>query len=251
MNSHAAAIALAALSQIRGLQQITAEINESGELLITMPTGEVINAGVVVGADGRDGVDGQDGRDGKPGKPGKDGKTGLQGPRGLDGKPGKDGKDGRDGQDGMLGRDGKDGKDGNTGPQGERGPVGAKGKDGRDGPPGAVGKSPQHRWKGTALQFKQPDGKWGKATDLRGPSGPSSGNGNGGTAVALFKYVKPLVGYTVVIQPAEHNVPNVVDVVVKDSTGKRVGLSPRVVGGVVTLESNINLAGCTAIIFGD
>lgn len=54
-------------------------------------------------------------------------------PRGLQGTKGNDGQDGRDGRDGIDGRDGT---------------------------------SPDHRWVGTSLQFRNPDGTWGPATDL-------------------------------------------------------------------------------------
>lgn len=36
---------------------------------------------------------------------------------------------------------------------------------------GERGPAPAHRWQGTALQFQQPDGTWGKLVDLLGPPG--------------------------------------------------------------------------------
>ena len=71
-----------------------AEINEAGELVITLSNGQVLNLGVVVGEDGQDGEDGKDGQDGEDGKDGQDGE---------DGKDGQDGEDGKDGQDGQNG----------------------------------------------------------------------------------------------------------------------------------------------------
>lgn len=47
-------------------------------------------------------------------------------------------------------------------------------KDGKD------GQSPKHRWKGTKLQFQNPDGTWGDAVDLKGLDGLNGLNGGGG-----------------------------------------------------------------------
>lgn len=65
-----------------------AEINDKGELVITLTNGQVLNLGVVVGADG------EQGPEGPQGKPGEDGEDGEQGPEGPQGKPGEDGEDG-------------------------------------------------------------------------------------------------------------------------------------------------------------
>lgn len=57
---------------------------------------------------------------------------------------------------------------------GPRGEAGSPGRDGRDGAPGrdgADGLPPAHEWQGTKLRFKQPDGQWGKAVDLKGAPG--------------------------------------------------------------------------------
>lgn len=90
------------------------------------------------------------------GPAGKDGKDGIS----VTGAAGKDGKDGRDGKDGksIKGHPGKDGVDG---------------KDGEQGP---VGPAPKHKWVGTKLQFEKPDGKWGRAVDLKGEPGKDGGN---------------------------------------------------------------------------
>ena len=103
------------------------------------------------GPAGRDGVDGKDGRDGTDGKDGRDG---------VDGKDGRDGTDGKDGRDGIDGKDGRDGIDG---------------KDGRDGIDGKDGQAPDHQWDGTKLRFKNPNGKWGKFTNLKGDKGSDGG----------------------------------------------------------------------------
>ena len=89
-----------------------AEINEAGELVITLSNGQVLNLGVVVGEDGQDGEDGKDGQDGEDGKDGQDGEDGKDGQDGEDGKDGQDGEDGKDGQDGEDGKDGQDGQNG-------------------------------------------------------------------------------------------------------------------------------------------
>lgn len=67
---------------------------------------------------------------------------------------------------------------GKDGERGERGPRGPKGEKGEKGDP------PAHRWRGTSLQFEQPDGTWGRAVNLLGPAGPrglGGGGGGGGT----------------------------------------------------------------------
>ena len=68
-----------------------AEINDKGELVITLTNGQVLNLGVVVGADGEQGPEGPQGPQGEPGE---DGEDGVQGPEGPQGKPGEDGEDG-------------------------------------------------------------------------------------------------------------------------------------------------------------
>ena len=56
-------------------------------------------------------------------------------------------------------------------------------EDNKDELKGDDGETPQHRWVGTKLQFKNPDGSWGKLVDLKGPRGGGSwfGGGSGGT----------------------------------------------------------------------
>ena len=68
-----------------------AEINDKGELVITLTNGQVLNLGVVVGADGEQGPEGPQG---KPGEDGEDGEQGPAGPQGPQGEPGEDGEDG-------------------------------------------------------------------------------------------------------------------------------------------------------------
>ena len=55
-------------------------------------------------------------------------------------------------------------------------------EDNKDELKGEDGETPQHRWVGTKLQFKNPDGSWGKLVDLKGPRGGTwfSGGGSGG-----------------------------------------------------------------------
>ena len=114
---------------------VKAEINDSGELVVTYENGDTENLGEVKGADG------------KPGKDGEQGPKGDKGDKGDTGAPGKDGKDGRDGIDGKDGQpvkdgaDGKPGKDGEQGPKGDKGDTGAAGQDGKDGKDGRGVKS--------------------------------------------------------------------------------------------------------------
>lgn len=86
-----------------------AEINDKGELVITLTNGQVLNLGVVVGADGE------------------------QGPEGPQGKPGEDGEEGEQGPEGPQGEPGENGEDGVQGPAGPQGPQGEPGEDGEDG----------------------------------------------------------------------------------------------------------------------
>ena len=109
----------------------------------------------------------------QPGPPGRDGADGAPGARGPQGAVG------------LAGEPGVEGPPGPTGPAGATGPTGPAGPPGKDGEPGPVGPAPAHRWDGTKLSFQKPDGKWGKATDLRGPGGGVAvigGGGSGGTA---------------------------------------------------------------------
>lgn len=86
-----------------------AEINDKGELVITLTNGQVLNLGVVVGADGEQGPEGPQG---KPGEDGEDGEQGPAGPQGPQGEPGEDGEDGVQGPEGPQGKPGEDGEDG-------------------------------------------------------------------------------------------------------------------------------------------
>jgi hypothetical protein len=42
------------------------------------------------------------------------------------------------------------------------------------GPKGDTGPAPEHQWRGTKLQFQNPDGTWGDLVDLKGKDGKSS-----------------------------------------------------------------------------
>lgn len=42
------------------------------------------------------------------------------------------------------------------------------------GPKGEDGAAPEHKWEGTTLQFKNADGSWGQAVDLKGPKGDTT-----------------------------------------------------------------------------
>lgn len=124
---------------------------------------------------------GRDGRDGEDGRPGTRGSDGERGPapdraevhgmlaelnasymRANPVPAGRDGKDGRNAEPPspqMLGAALKSYMAANPPDRGEQGARGADGK------------APEHQWDGTRLRFRNPDGTWGKWTDLRGPSG--------------------------------------------------------------------------------
>lgn len=124
------------------------------------------------GLRGIDGNDGRDGVDGVDGINGKQGLQGIQGKRGANGKDGKQGKQGLAGNNGKQGKHGKNGADGLDGKQGIRGEVGQQGIEGQQ---GETGPAPKHKWTGTALQFQNPDGSWGKQVNLKGDRGIAGG----------------------------------------------------------------------------
>lgn len=122
-------------------------------------------------------------RIGARGPQGERGAQGIQGPAGADGATGPAGpagQQGEQGEPGPKGDTGATGPQGPQGPQGEPGPkgdTGARGATGATGPAGADGADglpPEHEWQGTALRFKEPDGSWGQAVDLRGAPGSSA-----------------------------------------------------------------------------
>lgn len=57
------------------------------------------------------------------------------------------------------------------GPEGPPGPQGDPGPAGPAGPQGDPGPAPSHRWRGTKLAIKNPEGDWGPEVDLCGPPG--------------------------------------------------------------------------------
>lgn len=79
-----------------GVSVVSAKVgNPTGELLIELSDGTVIDAGDVVGPQGEkgnDGPKGEPGEQGEPGIPGPVGQTGPAGPPGKEGPPGKSGE---------------------------------------------------------------------------------------------------------------------------------------------------------------
>jgi len=61
-----------------------------------------------------------------------------------------------------------------------KGDRGEPGTQGPKGDPGERGPMPRHQWQGTLLRFEQPDGTWGRFTDLQGPKGTRGPRGGGG-----------------------------------------------------------------------
>ena len=114
-----------------------------------------------------------------PSTRGAKGSAGQQGLRGIDGFNGLDGRNGIDGKSGLNGKPGLNGLDG---------------RHGLDGLNGRDGFTPDHRWEGEPLQFKNPDGTWGKKVNLRGNGfiGASSPTGVNYIAVRAATYtVRP------------------------------------------------------------
>ena len=138
------------------------------------------------GLQGIQGPAGADGAKGDPGDIGPQGPQGIQGEKGDTGDTGPRGPAGEKGDTGPQGEPGPKGDPGIQGPEGPQGPQGEKGATGNPGPKGdtgdagpagangAPGLPPEHEWQGTTLRFKEPDGSWGQAVDLRGPAGSSA-----------------------------------------------------------------------------
>lgn len=138
------------------------------------------------GLQGIQGPAGADGAKGDPGDTGPQGPQGIQGEKGDPGDTGPRGPAGEKGDTGPQGPAGPQGAPGIEGPEGPQGPQGEKGATGNPGPKGdtgdagpagadgAPGLPPEHEWQGTTLRFKEPDGSWGQAVDLRGPAGSSA-----------------------------------------------------------------------------
>lgn len=138
------------------------------------------------GLQGIQGPAGADGAKGDPGDTGPQGPQGIQGEKGDPGDTGPRGPAGEKGDTGPQGEPGPKGDPGIQGPEGPQGPQGEKGATGDPGPKGdtgaagpagadgAQGLPPEHEWQGTTLRFKEPDGSWGQAVDLRGPAGSSA-----------------------------------------------------------------------------
>jgi len=122
-------------------------------------------------------VEKQEGPQGAAGIPGEVGPQGIQGgvgPQGIQGEVGPQGIQGEVGPQGIqgeVGPVGPQGEVGPVGPQGATGPHGVSGATGEQGPKGDTGPAPDHKWEGTKLRFQKPDGKWGKAVDLKGEKG--------------------------------------------------------------------------------
>lgn len=108
---------------------------------------------------------------GRRGRKGNVGSIGEQGPEGPPGRPGLDGIDGAIGSTGDVGRTGNDGPRGKVGPVGDQGRAGEVGPAGPPGAKGDPGPIPRHKWNGSKLSFEDPDGKFSRAVDLKGPGG--------------------------------------------------------------------------------
>ncbi len=134
----------------------------------TAPQDNASTFWVKIGAKGDQGERGPQGIQGPPGADGATGPAGPAGQQGEQGEPGPKGDTGATGPQGPQGPQGEPGPKGDTGARGATGATGPAGADGADGLP------PEHEWQGTALRFKEPDGSWGQAVDLRGAPGSSA-----------------------------------------------------------------------------
>lgn len=128
------AIMLLSVGCSAAVSVVGANINDDGNLILSMSDGNTIDAGYAKGDKGDQGEKGIDGKDGRDGIDGVDG-AGIKKAAvndsghlmirltddtlidtgyviGADGKDGRDGVDGRDGRDGADGRDGVDGSNG-------------------------------------------------------------------------------------------------------------------------------------------
>lgn len=133
-----------------------AQVNEDGDLIITLSDGTTINAGHVVGADGAQGPEGPQG------PPGAEGEQGPAGPKGDTGEQGPQGPKGDTGAQGLQGPKGDQGEQGTQGPQG---PKGDTGDTGPQGPAGADGVGlPTVTAEDNGMYAGVVDGAWGKVS---------------------------------------------------------------------------------------
>ena len=133
-----------------------AQVNEDGDLIITLSDGTTINAGHVVGADGAQGPEGPQG------PPGAEGEQGPAGPKGDTGEQGPQGPKGDTGAQGLQGPKGDQGEQGIQGPQG---PKGDTGDTGPQGPAGADGVGlPTVTAEDNGMYAGVVDGAWGKVS---------------------------------------------------------------------------------------
>lgn len=143
------AIMLLSVGCSAAVSVVGANINDDGNLILSMNDGNTIDAGYAKGDKGDQGEKGIDGKDGRDGIDGVDG-AGIKKAAvndsghlmirltddtlidtgyviGADGKDGRDGVDGRDGRDGADGRDGFDGTNGKDGVDGKTPYIGDNG----------------------------------------------------------------------------------------------------------------------------
>lgn len=133
-----------------------AQVNEDGDLIITLSDGTTINAGHVVGADGAQGPEGPQG------PPGAEGEQGPAGPKGDTGEQGPQRSKGDTGAQGLQGPKGDQGEPGIQGPQG---PKGDTGDTGPQGPAGADGVGlPTVTAEDNGMYAGVVDGAWGKVS---------------------------------------------------------------------------------------
>ena len=178
-----------------GASVTDAAINEDGHLIITLSTGETIDAGYAVGpagAPGKDGQDGAPGKDGTAGAPGKDG-IGIQSVEQTTTTTEDSGinivtvtkTDGTTST--FTVRNGSKGSEGDTGPQGPQGETGPRGEKGDKGDAFTYADFTTEQLEGLrgpqGIQGEQgPKGDKGDKGDTgdTGPQGPKGDKGDKG-----------------------------------------------------------------------
>ena len=118
------AIMLLSVGCSAAVSVVGANINDDGNLILSMSDGSTIDAGY---AKGDKGDQGDIGPQGPQGIQGPQGEVGPQGPKGERGPQGEKGDTGAAGRDGVDGKDGTDGKDGASGAAGQTPYIGENG----------------------------------------------------------------------------------------------------------------------------
>lgn len=77
-----------------------------------------------------------------------------------------------------------------------------------------------------------------------------AGTSGGGSNSPIIKFSKPLTGTNVVVNQSEHNITEIVEKYVKNSSGKIVEVSITELNNTITVDSNVALDNLTLFLFG-